>query len=888
MAIFRRAGWRWLAGLMIFAAGGGCYGNAPTVRPAAAAPLADRTMTAARAFAALPLAFEPNQGQSDSRVRFLSRRPGYSLFLTAQGAVVSLHGASRPLQLTWQGANRRSEATGMEALPGKRNYLKGNNPVRWRRDIPTYGKVRYRDLYPGIDLVYYGRQRRLEYDLVVAPGADPSRIRLRLRGMDAMRLDNDGAVRLRIAGRSFSLSKPVIYQETAGGKKTVDGGYVLLADRQVGLKLAAYDRTRSLIIDPELTYSTYLGGGGADMGRGVAVDNVGNFYMVGQTASADFPLAKKITADTDVFVAKFDSTGVLRSVAILGGSGADRGFAIAADSSAVYVTGDTGSSDFPVSASPAQGNFRGSIDAFVAKLNSADLTLAYATYLGGSQAEESLGIAVDPSGNAYVAGSTLSNDFPVTMGGNFNAGSTAQCGDPSNPLNKIPCSDAFVVKYDPAGTKLYATYLGGLSEDAATAIAVNNAGEAYVTGVTYSAASFPTPAGFQSVFRGGVGDAFILKLDINGTVSYGSYLGGSGWDQGQAIALDNSGNIYITGATNSGDLPVTGVQQGVYAGGGYDAFVAKINPGASNQLQYLTYWGGSMQDQSFGIAVNKATGAAVVVGETMSPDFPVSAALQPTWFGGGKNSWGDGFVSEFNSGGFMVWSTYLGGSDDDWFDAVALDGTGGIYVAGTSFSSGFPTAHPYQSAAGANGDAILFKMEDQPVTDDLQVSASGAPDPVGSGGTLTYQVVVNNASAHAASGVVIQATLPGGVSFSSANPAGTCVATGAQVTCKLGDIPAGGSVTLSLAAVNGTAGNITFAAKVVRADQPYTDSTNNSSSASVTTIAALGAGGSGAWSWPEWTAGIVVYLLRRRRAAIAVRADYLPGSADAVSPGRRA
>jgi len=881
VAVSRRGWWAcwFLAGSAVLGAAWWWQSGGVMDPPGIPLALAGNESGAARAvIAKLPLAFEPNRGQSDGRVLFLSRNPGYSLFLTARGAVLGFNGVTQPLSFTWQGgASARSHAQGVAALPTKHNYLRGKDPRRWQRDIPTYEKVRYPNLYPGIDLVYYGRQQHLEYDLVVAPGADPAAIRLQLAGMDVLRMGDDGALHLQVADRSLTLSKPVIYQEAAGVRQTVAGGYVLLADNQVGLALASYDRSKPLVIDPVLSYSSYLGGSGLDQGKGVTVDGTGNIYVVGQTASGDFPASGKTSTDTDAFVAKFNAAGTLQYATYLGGSGTDRGFAIAMDNAdaAVYVVGDTDSVDFPIQ-SASQPTPGGDIDAFVAKFNSADLTLGFSTYLGGSRAEEALGVAVDGSGNAYVAGATLSADFSFPVDGAFNAGSTGDnCDDPSHPGTAIPCSDAYVVKYDSTGLKQYATFLGGHFEDAATAIAVQNGGEAYVTGVTYSTRiDFPvTTNGFQQDHAGGNGDAFILELNTTGNVIYGTYLGGGGWDQGQAIAVDGSGNVYVAGATNSGSnsipLPLTNALQQQYGGGAYDAFIAKITPtnAPSSQLRYLTYLGGEGKDFAFGIAVD-GSGNAYVVGETTSTDFPLDTPLQPVWLGSGKNNWGDAFISKIDKAGyFLNWSTYLGGGDDDWANSVALDGSGGIYVAGSSFSTDFPTVNPFQPSSTGNGDALLFKLSDSPVTADLQVAVTATPDPVGSGETLTYQVVVSNLStSNAAGGVVIVATLPGGIDFSSASPVGSCTAGVAQVTCNVGSIAAGGSSTTVLHTVCNTAGDITFSAKVARANQPDPNPANDS--ARVTTTAAVGSRGGGAWSVFEWLVTLIVYVVRRRRGLV--------------------
>jgi len=494
--------------------------------------------------------------------------------------------------------------------------------------------------------------------------------------------------------------------------------------------------------------------------------------------------------------------------------------------------------------------------------------------LGGTLAEEGLGIAVDGSGNAYVAGATLSVDFPTTTGGAFNLGSSGMnCDDPSNPGTAIPCSDAYVAKYDSSGGVQYATFIGGHFEDAATAIALDSGGQAWVTGITYST-DFPVGSnGFQQKHAGGFGDAFVVSLNGSGGIAYGTYLGGGGWDQGQAIALDSSDNVYVAGATNSGatntlPLPLINALQLQYGGGTYDAFVAKINPSIAptGQLQYLTYLGGDGKDYAFGIAVN-GSGNAYVVGETTSKDFPLNTALQSRLFGSGPKFWGDAFVSKIDqSGNVLNWSTYFGGFDDDWAYGVALDGSQGIYVSGSSFSPDFPTEAPYQPGSAGEGDAMLFKLSESPVTADLQVNVDAAPDTVDIGRTLTYQVTVNNLStSNNAGGVVIAATLPGGISFRSAAPAGTCTAVGVLVTCDIGSIAAGGSATTSLETISNTAGYITFTARIVRTNQPDSDLSNNS--ASVTTIAAVGDSGGGAWSLFDLALLAICYLIRKKQTS---------------------
>ena len=836
-----------------------------------------RTAAAPSGFANLPLAFEPNRGQSDPRVRFQSRTAGFSLYLTANQAVIGMRGSDHPLWLAWRHANPDPAAAGVEPLPAKHHYLKGRDPAAWHRNIPTYAQVRYTNLYPGIDLVYYGRDRQLEYDLVVAPGADPQPIEFALTGMDGLRVDRDGDLQVRLGQQAISLRRPIIYQDTRHGRQVVDGGYVRLAHNAIGLRLGAYDKTRPLIIDPMLSFSTYLGGSGAELGRGVAVDANGNVYMVGQTTSQDirFSNGNKASSDTDVLLAKFDSTGTLQGVMYLGGSGTDRGFGVVADNGSVYIVGDTTSADFPVQ-NAQQAQFGGDTDAVVAKLDS-DLNLVFSTYMGGSNIEEGLGIALDTSvvpSNIYITGSTLSNNLPGAPANTFN---TTQCQDPAQPNAAIPCSDAYVVKYDNNGVRLWAVYVGGSEQDAATAIAADAAGNSYITGITYS--PFPTFPGISSsssyqYIPGSLGDAFIAALDPSGAVQYATYVGGTGFDQGQSIAVGSDGYVYVGGITNSASLPVVNAAQAEYSGGGMDGFVIKMKPVANATPAYFTYLGGgsggqtginAAENQISGIAIDGA-GEAFVVGETMSPDFPTLSPLQSVWFGGGVNRWGDAFATKFGADGSLLWSTYLGGSDDDWADGIATDGNGNLFVAGSTFSSNFPiSAGAAQVNNKGGGDAFLFKLVDNAaLAADLQVSVDGTPDLAGTGDTVTYTVAVENLSTvNSADGVLLRATLPPGLSYQAATPANSCTVSGTQqLDCLVGTVAAGGRAVTTIKAANNTAGDITFTATVVRSFEPDPDVSNNTGS--VTTKAALGKTGGGAWS-PLEAMVLLAYGIGRRR-----------------------
>jgi hypothetical protein len=713
------------------------------------------------AYGRLPLAFEPNTGQSDPRVKFLARGPGYTLGLLPTEAVFVLHtparrkgtiiagltiprkfslpkgkgkwkparpvyrpgGRTTLLRMQLLGSNPAARITGRGRLPGTSNYLRSSNPKKWHTEIPTYARVRYQGVYPGVDLVYYGNQRQLEYDFVVAPGAEPGRVRLAFGGARRVWVDRGGDLVVQTAGGDLRQRRPVIYQEVGGRRREVPGGYLVDDRGRVGFRVAAYDRTRPLVIDPSLVYSTYLGGDVPYIGMGIAVDGQGNAYVTGITGSDSLTITGKpsvsgslnvtgkpsisggltgsvrvsgisvSSTDFDAFVAKVNPTGTaLVYSTYLGGTGADVALGIAVDGSGnAYVTGVTGSEDFPVTTGAAQTTYGGSSDAFVAKVNPTGTALVYATYLGGTVLDAGIGIAVDSSGNAYVTGVTASTDFPTTTG----AFQTALSG-----------LEAFVTKVNATGTALvYSTYLGSDNLTIGIDIAVDGQGSAYVTGLTLSP-NFPTTTGaFQTDEFGG--DAFVTKLNAAGTaLVYSTYLGGSNIDIGIGIAVDGQGNAYVTGATFSTDFPTTtGAFQTDQPDA--DAFVTKVNA-TGTALAYSTYLGGSGTDVGLGIAVD-GQGNAYVTGTTASSDFPTTAGAFQTSHPATDP---DVFVSKVNgTGTALAYSTYLGGTSADVGLGIAVDGSGNAYVTGLTGSTDFPTtAGAYQSQFGSSADAFVTKL----------------------------------------------------------------------------------------------------------------------------------------------------------------------------------
>jgi hypothetical protein len=668
-------------------------------------------------YAKLPLSFEPNRGQTNANVKFLTHANGYTLFLAGDAAVISFNrvreiedshsrraaDASQTLRMILAGANSTVEAAGLDDLPGTSNYFLGNDPKNWYTGIPTFARVQYPEIYPGVDLIYYGTQRQLEYDFVVARGANPKAIHLAFEGARRIRINSEGDLVLGTQTGEVRFKKPVVYQPAGGGqqKVTIAGKYVLRNTNEVTFDIASYDHSRPLVIDPVvLVYSTYLGGPGNDVGNAIAVDGGGNAYITGST-NGGFPVtagAFQVAyggGASDAFVTKLNPGGAaLVYSTYLGGGGNDSGNGIAVDSAGnAYVTGFT-TGGFPVTAGAFQVAYGGGAsDAFVTKLNAAGAALVYSTYLGGAGTDVGNSIVLDSAGDAYITGSTTGG-FRVTAG----AFQVAYGGG---------ASDAFVSKLNPAGAALvYSTYLGGAGTDAGNGIAVDCAGNAYVTGSTTGA--FPvTPGAFQVAFGGGATDAFVTRLNVPGAaLLYSTYVGGVGNDVGNAVAVDSGGNAYITGST-TGAFPVTaGAFQVAYGGGASDAFVTTLNP-AGNVLVYSTYLGGAQADVGRGVKVDSA-GNAYVTGYTASPGFPLLGCFQ-CGYGGGAS---DIFISKVNpTGAALVYSSFLGGSGTDVGNGIAIDAAGSAYVAGSTTGAFPTTAGAFQVAYGGGAtDAVVAKV----------------------------------------------------------------------------------------------------------------------------------------------------------------------------------
>ena len=657
----------------------------------------------------LPLSFEENIGQAGGPAKFIARGPDCSLFLGPSEAVMRLHrsGGDSPaiLKIAFEGASRAARMSAEGTLGGVSHYFIGSDPAAWQTNIPHYAKVRATDIYPGIDLVYYGNQAELEFDLVVEPGADPSQIVLAVAGARTLEIDPQGNLLADTGEGTLCFRRPTMYQGSGPHQRSVDGAFVLRGPNEVAFEVDVYDPGRPLVIDPAIVYATFFGSGGYEWISKIAVDSAGNLCFAGATNSAGFPAANALYPSYrggmyDAFVTKLNAAGnALIFSTFFGGSSRDNASGIAVDAAGdIYLTGETSSTDFPL-VSAIQGSYggQGSVgfgDAFVAKMKGDGSALLYSTYLGGTGDEIGGGIAVDGSKNAYVIGATESGNFP-----------TANAYQPAHRGGKY---DAYVTKLNAGGSALsYSTYLGGGDDDASPGfgkcdIAVTSDGSAAVTSHTMSA-NFPVLNAFQATPAGGtyVGDAFITKLDPSGqSLAFSTFLGGGLEDRGSAVATDAAGRVYVTGKTSSTDFPTVNPYQAVFAGGDSDAFVAAF--GADGAALYATHLGGSGGEDPSDITVN-ALGNSYVAGVTSSLNFPTVDHLQ-----GALAGTEDVFVTVFSAdGSSLAFSSYLGGTGNDFARAVRLDGDGNIYVAGKG-SGGFPIE---PSPSVFNGELFLAKIE---------------------------------------------------------------------------------------------------------------------------------------------------------------------------------
>src|SRR5581483_5429415 len=827
----------------------------------------------------LPIAFEPNQGQADEPVKFLARASGYGLYLLPSEVVLTVSERTTSglqetgIDMQFKGANASRKPLGAERLPGHSNYFIGNNSSRWLRNIPQFSRVRYRDVYPGIDLAFYGNQHRLEYDFDVAPGADARQIELNFKGASKIEVASNGDLVLGLSGRELRFQAPHVYQKSAEGEQTIAGAFVLRGNDSAGFAIGSYDHGRALIIDPVLSFSSYLGGAGDESCSvitgaafvpncpAVAIDPAGTIYVAGATTtpntgtfSGASPHLIGAMGTSDVFLAHIApsssggvTTGTLQSLTYIGGTGIQYPVGVGVDGGFnMYVAGTTNASDFPTTASAFQATATSSGNhAFVSKIDPTGSSNLYSTYLSGNGVDVASNMALDTQGRVYVIGTTTSTNFPTT---------TTALQAASNAANQF-----FFSKINPArntsNSLEYSTFIGGSTPSNGVvtggAVAVDASFNVYLAGGTnFTDMGSPNPWIVNALPNEstpqGLIDVWAAKLIApqNGTqqytVSYGTYFGGSGNDIAYGVGTDGT-STYITGSTTSTNITppsTTLAYQATNAGGtGMDAFLAKFGVPAVTgttqgaiPLDYFSYLGGTGNDTGLAV-VPDSLGNARVTGVTASSDFPVSGALQST-FGGGAS---DAFFARLNTTGTSSatntsTASYLGGSGTDIGTSIALDSALNTYLVGETSSGNFPIANPLAGGGSLSGGTDAFVSVIGPNTSGLSMpqttsinalpacdaaNPTFSPSPVGVGSPVTFSYYIYN-SGDPVSGVVFTDTLGvGSGSTSATTTQGSCggATTTGPLICNLGTVNSSITTTTPTSCTNSTGGT-NYATKV--------------------------------------------------------------------------
>lgn len=649
-----------------------------------------------------PLYFEPNQGQTDPRFRFLARGAGFLTFLDGQQAVFVNKATTKPIRLRFLDSQAPLAAAGEDKLAGISNYFIGSDPQKWRTDVPHFRRVRFRNVYEGVDAVFYSdAEGRMEYDFVVHPGGDPSRVQLTWEGVEQMKLSPEGDLVLTTSAGEIIQKQPVVYQEFDGVRVAVKAHYVLKGNR-VEFALSAWDRTKPLVMDPALLYSTYLGGAAEDEAYAIAVDPQGPAYVVGSTASANFPTIGGFQGTYlgrgDAFVVKLTASGNdLVYATFLGEAGTEFANGVVADSQGnAYVTGLTTSYGFPTSATAYQKEFSGRQDAWVTKLSPFGNQIRFSTYLGINDSFESgTAIGIDSLGQPIVTGTTTTTEFPTTVGAfdrTFNGG-----------------TDVFVAKFNATASELqFSTFLGGNLDEVPNAMVIDPAGEIYVVGFT-SSADFPTTAGAYDTTANGLSDGFITRMSADGRrLVFSTFLGGGNGDTIYGLELEPGGRILVAGQTQSTNFPVSDLALQRTLAGETDAFVTRLNS-IGSFLIASTYLGTIFFEEGRAIKAGDG-GFPILVGYSESNNFPVTQGA----IGVSGNSNGDGFMTIFDPLlNRYSYSTVLGGSGSDQPFAMALDFNGDVYITGRTRSNNFPvTSGALQTTPRGLIDGFVMRIND--------------------------------------------------------------------------------------------------------------------------------------------------------------------------------
>ena len=714
-----KKGWFLLASALLFAA-------ANNVNAQFALPEISQKHITATNLSAQPLAFTENRGQWGNKTLFKADAGGATFYFCRDEVAYlfvrdtdeleespidplwaghgmpddMLPGFDRPrykkealiIRAQFVDANPNPEIVGEDRLPHNCNYFYGNDPTKWRTDVPNYSAITYKDIWPGIDLKYHGNGEGMKYDFIVNPGADISQIRIRYEGVNELSISNSGDLQAQTRFGLIHENIPEIYQKRNGARESISGLYRLIEPGVFGFAAENYDPSVALVIDPELVYSTYLGGSLGEGGNAIVIDDIGAAYIAGWTQSHDFPMMGPYDGShngvDDIFLAKLSTMGnALEYCTYLGGNLYDhaKGIAIDLDGNAV-IAGGTSSIDFPTANAYDESYNGGNWDAFVTKLSTEGNELIYSTFLGGNGTEQCLNLDIDELNNIYLIGWTMSADFPLVNPYDASIGGRR---------------DAFAAKLSSDGDSLiWSTFLGGSANDYGYGIAPDRSGISYIAGIT-SSSDFPMVNAYDPCLSGG-SDAFIAKLGVNcDSIYFSTFLGGASADGGMAIAVNDAGNAFVAGITYSPDFPLVNPIDSSY-NGAYDAFIVKFASDGLT-LAYSSLWGGSQDDVVREMDVN-AYGEAYISGLTYSPDFPTVNAYQA------DQDSGDAFVTKISpSGTSIVYSTYLGGNDLDYCRGIAIDNLGNAYLTGFTCSDDFPLLNAYQ-VQQVYGDAFITKI----------------------------------------------------------------------------------------------------------------------------------------------------------------------------------
>jgi hypothetical protein len=823
--------------LIVMMLGSCVFSNAQESTPTQ--PEVARAQQAAVRYGQLPLTFEANQGQTAGQVKFLSRGKGYTAFLTGNGMILSLRpsqgsarqpNANNPataaaqaptvLQFTLVGAAANPTVVGEDLQPGKVNYFIGNDPTKWQTNIATYGKIRYHNVYPGIDMVYYGNHRQLEYDFAVAPGADPNQIQFAIAGANSISLDSSGNLVLDTGNGDLHFERPMIYQESNGVRVPVPGAYVMKDATHIGFSVSAIDPTKPTVIDPVLVYASYLGGAGDDVATGVAVDSTGSVYLAGYTDSTDFPIATLGSlppGNTHVFVSKFDPSGSnLVYSDYLGGNNYEYGFALTINSAdEVYVTGSTASSNFPV-VNAYDSTYPGSFNIFLTEISADGSTLLYSTYFGGNGSDLPSSIVLDSSSDVLIAGNTTSTNFPV---------SNAYQSTVSANQGGVFGNYGFLSKFTPDGSALvYSTYFAGNTNvsyncggtpcwsspySGINGLAVDAGGNAYVGGTT-NTYNFPTTSNTYQTSNSAPENgtvAFVSKFSSSGTLTYSTYFyeSSGAMTAVNGIAVDSSGSAYVTGtAFSDGTFPLTTTaicDPSVYGENCEFSFVTKFNSTASSLL-YSTFLGPYNLSTPVAIALD-ANDDAYILGSTNSTTFQLVNGIEGFSTEGTQYVVGSDYdillVEIDPAAASQLFATYLGGSGNNTAGAMVLDASANIYVTGSTDSIDFPVSQgSFQEIIGGNTDAFIAKVSPAvaPAVSLMPLTLEYASQTIGT--SVSQTVLLRNMG----STTLTISSITTSTGFTQTNDCGSSVP--AAGTCTL-------SVTFSPSAVGSDAGTVSIA-----------------------------------------------------------------------------